>query len=146
MPPRPPRLSTQPPSHAQAHVEQKNWSVVRKLIGYGRYESEAALTHLNRIYDLLRIWTNWWQPSLKLVAKARDATTGKTKKTYDVARTPSRRLLASVGLDDSQQQALAATFQASGPAGLRRHLAATVEQLGRLQERSNEFCELSNVS
>ncbi len=130
----------------QAHVEQKNWSVVRRLIGYGRYESEAALTQLNQVYDLLRIWTNFWQPSLKLVAKARDDTTGKTKKTYDTAQTPYRRLLASGGLDGRQQQALAETFAAHGPAGLRRQLAAAVEPLGRLQERSNELCELSNVS
>ena len=75
----------------QAHVEQKNWSVVRKLVGYGRYEGEAALAQLNRVYDLLRIWTNFWQPSLKLVAKERDDRTGKTKKTYDGANALRRR-------------------------------------------------------
>ncbi len=130
----------------QAHVEQKNWSVVRRLIGYGRYESEAALAQLNQVYDLLRVWTNWWQPSLKLIQKVRDETTGKTRKTYDTARTPYRRLLASGVLDARQQQALATTFAAHGPAGLRRQLAAAVEQLGRRQERSNELFELSNVS
>ena len=126
----------------QAHVEQKNWSVVRRLIGYGRYESEAALVQLNRVYHLLRVWTNFWQPSLKLVAKERDAATGKTRKKYDTAQTPYRRLLASGVLDEAQERALAATFAASGPAGLRRRLAAAVEQLGRLQERPNELFEL----
>jgi hypothetical protein len=126
----------------QAHVEQKNWSVVRKLVGYGRYESEAALAQLNRVYDLLRIWTNFWQPSLKLVAKERDATTGKTRKKYDAAQTPYRRLLASGVLDATQQQALAETFAASGPMALRRQLAAAVEQLGRLQERRNDLFEV----
>jgi hypothetical protein len=128
----------------QAHVEQKNWSVVRKLIGYGRYESEAALVQLNRVYELLRIWTNFWQPSLKLVAKERDDTTGKTKKRYDTAQTPYRRLLASGVLDESQQQAMADTFAAYRPMALRRQLAAAVEQLSRLQERSNELFELEN--
>jgi hypothetical protein len=128
----------------QAHVEQKNWSVVRKLIGYGRYESEAALAQLNRVYALLRIWTNFWQPSLKLVAKERDAATGKIRKTYDVAQTPYRRLLASGVLDAAQQQALATTYAAAGPTTLRRQLATAIEQLGRLQKRSNEFCELAN--
>ena len=126
----------------QAHVEQKNWSVVRKLVGYGRYESEAALAQLNRVYELLRIWTNFWQPSLKLIAKERDDTTGKTRKTYDAAQTPYRRLLASGVLDDAQRQALAETFAACGPAALRRQLAAAVHQLGRLQERPNELFEL----
>jgi len=126
----------------QAHVEQKNWSVVRKLIGYGRYESEAALVQLNRVYDLLRIWTNFWQPSLKLIAKERDDLTGKTRKKYDAAQTPYRRLLASGVLDETQQRALAETFAAYGPAALRRQLAAAVDQLERLQKRPNALFEL----
>lgn len=126
----------------QAQVEQKNWSVVRKLVGYGRYASEAALAQLTRTYDLLRIWPNFWQPSLKRVAKERDEATGKTRKTYDTARTPYRRLLASGVLDDAQRQALAETCAAHGPAALRRQLAAAVEQFGRLQERPNELFEL----
>ena len=128
----------------QAHVEQKHWSVVRRLLGYGRYESEAALVQLNRVYDLLRVWTNFWQPSLKLVAKERDDRTGKTRKKYDAAQTPYRRLLASGALDEAQRQALAETFAASGPAGLRRRLAAAIEQLGRLQERPNALSELEH--
>ncbi len=128
----------------QAHVEQKNWSVVRKLIGYGRYESREALVQLNRVYELLRVWTNFWQPSLKLVAKERDDATGKTRKTYDAARTPYRRLLASGVLTTEQERALADTYAACGPVELRRRLAAAVEQLGHLQKRSNEFCEREN--
>jgi len=128
----------------QAHVEQKNWSVVRRLIGYGRYESEAALVQLNRVYDLLRIWTNFWQPSLKLIAKERDDLTGKSRKTYDAAQTPYRRLLASGLLDDTQQQVLAETFAACGPMALGRQLAAAVEQLARLHERRNEVFALAH--
>jgi hypothetical protein len=128
----------------QAHVEQKNWSVVRQLIGYGRYESEAALVLLNEVYELLRIWTNFWQPSLKLIAKERDAVTGKTRKKYDEAQTPYRRLLASGVLDATQQQALAETCAAYGPAALRRQLATAVEHLRRWQERPNELFELEH--
>jgi hypothetical protein len=130
----------------QAHVEQKNWSVVRKLVGYGRFESREALAALNRVYDLLRVWTNGWQPSLKLVEKTRDDRTGKTTKRYDTAQTPYRRLLASGVPDERQEQALAETFAAEGPAGLRRQLAAAVEQLARLQERANEVFDLKNAS
>jgi len=134
----------------QAHVEQKNWSVVRRLVGYGRYESDTpgfasqALVQLNRVYDLLRIWTNFWQPSLKLIAKERDDATGKSRKTYDVARTPYRRLLTSGVLDEVQRQVAAETFAAYRPMALRRQLAAAVEQLGRLQERPNERFALEN--
>ena len=128
----------------QAHVEQKNCSVVRKLIGYGRYESREALAALNRVYELLRVWTNFWQPSLKLIAKERDDASGKTKKRYDTAQTPYRRLLASGVLNETQQRVLAATFASYGPMALRRQLAAAVEQLERVQKRSNELFELTN--
>ncbi len=128
----------------QAHVEQKNWSVVRRLVGYGRYESEVALVQLSRVYDLLRIWTNFWQPSLKLIAKEHDDATGKSRKTYDVARTPYRRLLTSGGLNEVQRQVAAETFAAYKPMALRRQLVAAVEQLGRLQERPNERFALEN--
>jgi len=68
------------------HVEQKNWSVVRRLIGYDRYNSRAALEALNRTYDLLRLYVNFFQPVMKLVAKTRHG--AKVHKVYDTARTP----------------------------------------------------------
>ena len=129
----------------QAHVEQKNWSVVRKLLGYGRSETRAALAALDAVYADLRLWTNFWQPSLKLVAKVRDDATGKTRKTYDDARTPYRRLLASGALGADQHRALAETFAAVGPVALRRRLAAAVERFARLQERPNELGELASA-
>jgi len=121
-----------------AHVEQKNWSVVRKLVGYGRYESEAALVCLNRTDAVLRVWTNLWQPSLKLLAKERDDRTGKTRKQYDAAQTPYRRRLASGVLDATQQQAVAHLYAASGPWAVRRPLATAVAPLSHRQERRNE--------
>lgn len=55
----------------QAHVEQKNWSVVRREIGYHRYAGEAALAQLNAVYAVLNPWINYWQPTLKLVGTRR---------------------------------------------------------------------------
>src|SRR5688500_10770118 len=83
----------------QAHVEQKNWSVVRKLVGYARYDTPAAVAQLTQVYDLLRLWTNHWQPVRKLIARTHDRATGKTAKRYDKAATPSRRLLAAVATE-----------------------------------------------
>ncbi|MEE8162537.1 MAG: transposase, partial [Anaerolineae bacterium] len=51
------------------HVEQKNWSVVRRVVGYDRYSSRAALERLNMLYDCLRLYVNFFQPVMKLVAK-----------------------------------------------------------------------------
>ena len=55
----------------QAHVEQKNWSVVRHTVGYDRWETESELTLLESIYDDLRLYINCFQPSFKLIAKER---------------------------------------------------------------------------
>lgn len=77
----------------QAHVEQKNWSVVRHMIGYDRLETADELDLLNSIYQDLRLYVNFFQPVLKLIAK--EQVDGKTIKRYDQAATPFRRILAS---------------------------------------------------
>jgi len=76
----------------QAHVEQKNWSVVRHTVGYDRMESPEELSLLTSIYSDLRLYINFFQPVLKLVAKER--VDRKTIHTYDQAMTPFRRVLA----------------------------------------------------
>jgi len=127
----------------QAHVEQKNWSVVRQQVGYGRYETQAALAQLNIVYDELRGWTNFWQPTLKLVAKEREG--AKVRKTYDDAKTPYQRMLAANVITDSTRVDLAETFAARGPHETKRRLGAALAQLYRLQDRPNELCKLANV-
>jgi hypothetical protein len=117
----------------QAHVEQKNWSVVRRLLGYDRYESADALAALQAVYAPLRLWTNHWQPTLKLVAKERDG--GRVRKRYDTARTPYHRVLAAVALDPSARSRLDAEHAASGPTALRRRVDAAILHLDRCRSR-----------
>ncbi len=62
------------------YVEQKNWSVVRKTLGYSRYDAEEQMVVLNRINDVLRLYTNYFQPVMVLQHKERQGS--KTKKTY----------------------------------------------------------------
>lgn len=76
----------------QAHVEQKNWSVVRHTIGYDRLETTEELALLQSIYADLRLYVNFFLPVLKLVCK--EHVDGKTIKKYDRATTPFRRVLA----------------------------------------------------
>lgn len=76
----------------QAHVEQKNWSVVRHTVGYDRLESLDELALLRSIYADLRLYINFFQPVLKLVGK--EKVDGKTIRKYDHAKTPYRRVLA----------------------------------------------------
>ena len=75
-----------------AHVEQKNWSVVRRLIGYDRYTSRPALDQLNRIYGLVRLYVNFFQPVMQLKHKTRNG--AKVHRQYDTAKTPYQRVLA----------------------------------------------------
>jgi len=77
----------------QAHVEQKNWSVVRHTVGYDRLETVEELALLDSIYSDLRLYVNFFQPVLKLVDKK--VFDGKSIKKYDQATTPYRRVLFS---------------------------------------------------
>src|SRR5450756_2146699 len=51
------------------HIEQKNWSIVRQIAGYGRFETQAETDLLNRIFGLVRLHNNFFMPSVKLVGK-----------------------------------------------------------------------------
>jgi hypothetical protein len=115
------------------HVEQKNWSVVRRLIGYDRYNSRAALEALNRIYDLLRLYINFFQPVMKLVAKTRQG--AKVHKVYDTAQTPYQRLLRCGVLTEAKKQELAATYHHLNPVLLLKQINENLESLWRLAER-----------
>jgi len=115
-----------------AHVEQKNWSVVRRLIGYDRYNSRAALEALNRTYDLLRLYVNFFQPVMKLVSKTRHG--ARVHKVYDTAQTPYRRLLESGVLTEAKQCELAATYNYLNPVLLLKQINENLEHLWNLAE------------
>lgn len=115
----------------QAHVEQKNWSVVRRLLGYGRYESEEALAQLNAVYLRLRLWINHWQPTLKLVSKERDG--AKVRKHYDVPQTPYRRVLAAGVLSPTTTEQLEREHNSIGPAALWQSCERACEAFWRFQ-------------
>ena len=114
------------------HVEQKNWSVVRRLVGYDRYNSQAALEALNRVYDLTRLYVNFFQPVMKLVSKSRHG--AKVHKVYDRARTPYRRLLEAGVLTQAKRQELAATYYGLNPVLLLRQINENLECLWKLSE------------
>jgi len=107
--------------------------VVRRLVGYDRYSSRAALETLNRIYDLLRLYVNFFQLVMKLVAKTRDG--AKVHKVYDTARTPYQRLLESGVLTEVKRQELAATYHVLNPILLLKQINGNLESLWKLAER-----------
>ena len=114
------------------HVEQKNWTVVRRVVGYDRYSSRAALEVLNRVYDLLRLYVNFFQPVMKLVAKSRQG--AKVHKIYDTARTPYQRLLEDNVLMEDKRTELAAIYYGLNPVLLLRQINGNLERLWTLVE------------
>jgi hypothetical protein len=118
-----------------AHVEQKNGSVVRRLVGYDRYSSRAALEQLNRVYGLVRLYINFFQPVMKLRHKTRHG--ARVHKVYDIARTPYRRLLESGELSDSQREAIAQQYQRLDPVQLLSQVNQALERLWTMAEHPN---------
>jgi len=111
----------------QAHVEQKNWSVVRHTVGYDRWETEQELALLERIYDDLRLYINFFQPSLKLIAKER--IDNKTCKRYDPAKTPYQRVLERQDISLPAKARLAHLYIQLNPAQLRRRIDQKIATL-----------------
>jgi hypothetical protein len=97
-------------------VEQKNWSVVRRLVGYDRYRSKEALAQLNRLYQSVRLYTNFFQPVMQLQRKSRHG--ARVHKVYDRARTPYQRVLDQGVLSLEQQEALAKQYHRLNPVKL----------------------------
>jgi hypothetical protein len=114
----------------QAHVEQKNWSVVRRLIGYDRLETEAEYQLLQSIYADLRIYANFFQPVLKLISK--EHVDKKILKRYDTAATPFQRVLNTQDISLEAKSHLMNLYVQLNPVQLRTTIDAKVGQLWKL--------------
>lgn len=107
-------------------VEQKNWSVVRRAVGYARYDTDEQLNLLNELYHHLRLYTNFFMPSMKLISKERDGS--RVKKHYDKAQTPFQRVIVSRHVTRDRKRELKIQYEMLNPAALKR-------QIERLQNR-----------
>ena len=111
-------------------VEQKNFSIVRRFLGYQRRETIEELALIREILSLIEVYVNFFQPSLKLVSKTR--VDNKTRKTYDTAKTPFQRLLGSGILNSSTKQKLFDFYHFQNPMALRR-------QISKLNQKLDQF-------
>lgn len=104
------------------HVEQKNWDIARRTVGYWRYDTPSEVALLNQIWAALSRLINLFTPQQKLLTKTRIG--AKVTKTYDTAQTPYQRLLAHPeALDPVDARTLAALLEATNPAAARRQVA-----------------------
>lgn len=114
-------------SNDGAHVEQKNWAVVRTVVGYHRYDTAAELELLNEIWVLQSWMTNYFGPQQKLISKVRDG--AKVTKKYDTATTPHRRAERHEAVADEDKTILADTYTDLNPAAIQRQIQALTGQL-----------------
>ena len=117
------------------HVEQKNGNFVRRLVGYDRYSSRAALECLDLVYLTLRHYGNFFQPTMKLRSKTRRG--AKVHKVYDTAKTPYQRLLESDVLTDDKKAELHAIHRGLNPVKLLEQLNGHLEKLWKLADKNN---------
>jgi len=111
----------------QAHVEQKNWSIVRRLIGYDRFETQSQHLLLQSIYEDLRLYSNFFQPVLKLISKER--LDNRSIKRYDTAATPYQRIQASKDIPLEAKARLTNLYIQLNPVKLRTTIDQKVDQL-----------------
>jgi hypothetical protein len=126
------------------HVEQKNGQVVRRFVGYDRFASKASFECLGRIYDLVRLYVNFFQPTMKLVTKTRHG--AKVHKIYDTAQTPYQRLLQAGVLTEAKKVEMVAIYHGLNPVKLLKQINDNIDQLGRLANRSSSVTRIMKQS
>jgi transposase InsO family protein len=116
-----------------AHIEQKNWTHVRRLLGYARYDSQRALVAINDLYaNELHLFRNLFLPSVKLVRKVRVGS--RTRRIYGKPQTPFERVCASPASDPEQIAALKRQQRWLDPFELSRAIQAKLEHIFQLSQ------------
>ena len=115
-----------------AWVEQRNWTHVRKQVGYRRFDTTAELAVLNELYTALRLYKNFFQPALKLKTKERVG--GKIHRKYEPAATPYQRLLDSGQLSGVAEKRLRKQYEQLNVVELRRDIDRRRNELFDLVE------------
>ena len=117
-----------------AHVEQKNWTHVRKLLGWDRYDSREVVEAINDLYrNELRLWLNLYLPSVKLVKKVRVGS--KLRRVYDAPQTPFERVLAWPQADPIQVAALKRSLKSLDPFELAQVIDQKLQHIFGLANR-----------
>ncbi len=111
------------------YVEQKNYSAVRRFVGYLRHDTEEELAILKEFYQVLRLYLNFFSPMAKLISKERAG--GKVKKRYDMPKTPYKRLIESSDVSEKTKEELRALYEELNPVELYREIRRYQRRLER---------------
>lgn len=116
-----------------AYIEQKNWTHIRKPLGYLRYDVQEELEIINDLYrNELRLYKNFFQPVMKLIRKERIG--AKVKRKYDRPRTPYQRLMESDQIPQETKDRLKAIYLTLNPAELKRNIEEKLAKLYRVHQ------------
>ncbi|MET4350041.1 hypothetical protein [Bradyrhizobium sp. RT9a] len=121
------------PRRNQAFVEQKNGAVVRRLMGYGRFDGVETARVMGRLYAAARLYVNFFQPSFKLKEKRREG--AKVIKRYHLPSTPYERALAHPKVTAAVKKRLRDQYRSLDPVGLLAEIRATQDELGNRVDR-----------
>jgi len=116
---------------------------VRRAVGYRRYDTPSELEALNELYAVLRLYTNYFQPSMKLIEKTR--TGSKVRKKYDRARTPYQRVLESDVVPEEAKEELKRIYATLNPVKLGREISRLQDRLDTLAQSKNHVQEEVNL-
>jgi hypothetical protein len=117
----------------QGYVEQKNWTAVRQMVGYDRWEGPAACAALTALYVPLRVYLNFFQPVMVLIEKQRHG--ARVTKRYDQAKTPYQRVLDAPEVAEGVKTRLRAIYPTLNPAALLRQIETRQRTLWQLAIR-----------
>jgi len=112
-----------------AYVEQKNYTVLRRFIGYGRFDTDKQLAIIKAILKLVEAYVNFFQPSLKLKNKQRVGS--RVKKKYHTAKTPYQKLLEAGILTKKNKQKLQSYYKTLNPMELKRQIYKLQKKLDK---------------
>jgi len=110
-------------------VEQKNYTVLRRFLGYARFDTEEQLMLIKKLIPLVELYVNFFQPVMKLTEKHRVGAT--VKKRYDIAKTPYQRVLNSEVLTEENKTRIQDVYSTLNPVDLKRKINWLTVKLNR---------------
>lgn len=120
------------------YVEQKNWTHIKKIFGYLRYDATEELNIINDLYEHeLRLYKNFFQPAMKLKEKTREG--GRVHRKYDHPKTPYQRLMASDQISKEEREKLKEIYLSLNPAELKRSIEAKLDQLYKVYQAKKDI-------
>ena len=113
-------------------IEQRNLVVVRKYVGYERYDCVEAVAMMNELYAVLRLYINFFQPTFKIQRKERQPS-GRYRRSYDTPKTPYQRVLGRDDVPQSVKTVLTTQYETLNPKVLRDTIQTLTTNLERIQ-------------